>query len=38
MVRIVWGKDQVHMACLKGLAFTFDGKNQRQWGVTCNIE
>jgi len=25
------------MARLKGLAFTFDGKNQRQWGVTCNI-
>jgi hypothetical protein len=25
------------MACFKGLAFTFDGKNQRQWCVMCNI-
>jgi hypothetical protein len=25
------------MACFKGLALTFDGKNQRQWGVMCNI-
>jgi hypothetical protein len=25
------------MARFKGLAFTFDGKNKKQWGVTCNI-
>ncbi len=26
------------MAHLKGLVFTFDGKNQRQWNATCNIK
>jgi hypothetical protein len=25
------------MARLKGLALIFDGKNQKQWGVMCNI-
>ncbi len=25
------------MACFEGLAFTFDGKNQGQWGASCNI-
>ncbi len=25
------------MTCFEGLAFTFDGKNQTQWGASCNI-
>lgn len=26
------------MAYFEGLAFTFDGENQGQWGASCNIE
>jgi hypothetical protein len=25
------------MTCFEGLAFTFNGKNQKQWGEVCNI-
>jgi len=27
----------LHMAHFQSLTFTFDGKNQGQWGATCNI-
>jgi hypothetical protein len=43
MIRMVWGKDQVpiyiraYMAHFKGLVLLLNGKNQRQWGATCNI-
>ncbi len=37
-VRINYPFTFAHGMSYKGLVLMFDGKNQRQWGATCNIE